>query len=187
MGTVSVLKAGKTGEPSQAVGTIQLSFGNADGKHDASDIDFVQDTEKGELFAIFSSNLHNHVMVAELHDFYSATGENPVFVDNAVDILLHEGDEPSARWDPRGINVRRIRAIPESNFVWVDAPETDQVFVIEMNFDDISKTRVAHVIDDLDAKDIVYVAPSTGTATQQSALREPASGTSQQSAPRASA
>merc|ERR1712157_86794 len=137
-----------------------------------------QDTEKGELYAIFSSNLHNHVMVAELHAFHSATAENPVAVDNAVDILLHEGDEPSARWDPRGINVRRIRTIPESNFVWVDAPETDQVFVIEMDFDDISETRVAHVIDGLDAKDIVYVAPSTGIATQQSALRASASGAS---------
>merc|ERR1712157_591684 len=50
--------------------------------------------------------------------------------------------------------------------------------VIEMDFDDISETRVAHVIDGLDAKDIVYVAPSTGTATQQSALRASASGAS---------
>merc|ERR1712157_208913 len=140
-----------------------------------------QDTEKGELFAIFSSNLHNHVMVAELHDFYSATAENPVTVDNAVDILLHEGEDSSAKWDPRGINIRRIRVIPESNFVWVDAPETDQVFVIEMNFKDIRKTRVAHVIDGLDAKDIVYVAPtSSGIATTQqpSALRTQANGAS---------
>merc|ERR1712157_490721 len=50
--------------------------------------------------------------------------------------------------------------------------------VIEMDFDDISETRVVHVINGLDAKDIVYVAPSTGTATQQSALRASASGAS---------
>merc|ERR1712176_555487 len=100
--------------------------------------------------------------VAELHDFCSATAENPVTVDNAVDILLHEGEDSSAKWDPRGINIRRIRVIPESNFVWVDAPETDQVFVIEMNF-----------------KDIVYVAPTTSgiaATQQQSALRTQASG-----------
>lgn len=163
--TVSVLKASKnTGEPSQAVGTIQLSFGNTEGKHDASDIDFVQDKNNGELYAIFSSVLHNHVMVAELHDFYSATASRPVTVTNSVDITLHEGSDSSARWDPRGINTRRIRVIPESPYFWVDAPERDEVMVVAIDFENIAKTKIVNTITGLDSKDLVYVAAGSTAA-----------------------
>merc|ERR1712176_1676123 len=140
--TVSVLKPRQKGQASSMVGTIKLSFGNTEGKHDASDIDFVKHGNK--LFAIFSSTLHNHVMVADLTPFYSATASQPITIDNTVDILLHEGLESSAKWDPRGINVRRIRVIPDSKYFWVDAPEI----------------KIVYEILDLDSKDIVYVPPS---------------------------
>merc|ERR1712003_199548 len=155
--TVSVLKPRQMGQASSMVGTIKLSFGNTEGKHDASDIDFVKHGNK--LFAIFSSTLHNHVMVADLTPFYSATPSQPITIDNTVDILLHEGDESSAKWDPRGINVRRIRVIPNSKYFWVDAPELDKVYVVEMNFQNIRKSEIVTEISDMNSKDIVYVPP----------------------------
>ena len=159
---VAVLRPGKQGEASKMVGTIELSFGNTAGKHDASDIDFVQ--HKDKLFAIFSSVLHNHVTIADLTGFYepclaSTCGNLWVTTENTVDILLHEGDESSAKWDPRGINVRRIRVIPNSKYFWVDAPELDKVYVVEMNFQNIRKSEIVTEISDMNSKDIVYVPP----------------------------
>jgi len=165
--SVAVLKPGRTGEASKMLGTILLSFGNAEGKHDASDIDFVRNHKTGKLVALFSSVLHNHVVVADLTGFYSATPSNPITIDDTFDVLLHEGDNSSARWDPRGINSRRIRVIPESNYFWVDAPELDKVFVVETNFKNIRKTKIVQDISGLDAKDIVYVAPSIEHKAQQ--------------------
>merc|ERR1712241_1622747 len=114
---------------------------------------------------IFSSVLHNHVMVAELHDFYSATASRPVTVTTGVDISLHEGSDSSARWDPRGINTRRIRVVPDSPYFWVDAPELDQVMVIALDFKNIVNTKTG-----LDSKDLVYVAGSTASSTGRPAL-----------------
>merc|ERR1712241_1227282 len=119
---------------------------------------------------IFSSVLHNHVMVAELHDFYSATASRPVTVTTGVDISLHEGSDSSARWDPRGINTRRIRVIPNSPYFWVDAPELDQVMVIALDFKNIANTKIVNTITGLDSKDLVYVAGSTASSTGRLAL-----------------
>merc|ERR1712157_510089 len=169
--SVAVLRPGTTGEASKMIGTIELSFGNTEGKHDASDIDFVEDHKTGKLLAIFSSVLHNHVTIADLTDFYSTdpSSSGLTLVDDTFDILLHDGDDSSARWDPRGINIRRIRVIPGSNYFWVDAPELDKVFVVKANFRDIRKTKIVEEINGLDAKDIVYVAPS---AIQNGAQRQ---------------
>merc|ERR1711933_431024 len=147
--------------------------GNTAGKHDASDIDFVQ--HKDKLFAIFSSVLHNHVTIADLTGFYepclaSTCGNLWVTTENTVDILLHEGDESSAKWDPRGINTRRIRVIPDSKYFWVDAPELDKVYVVEMNFQNIQKSQIVTEISDMNSKDIVYVPPTTSTSKAASAM-----------------
>merc|ERR1712176_1584889 len=61
--------------------------------------------------------------------------------------------------DPRGINVRRIRVIPNSKYFWVDAPELDKVYVVEMNFQNIRKSEIVTEISDMNSKDIVYVPP----------------------------
>merc|ERR1711902_296541 len=137
------------------VGTINLTFGNLEGKHDASDIGFLE--IKDELYAIFTSVLHNHVMVAALNVFYSATTASPVTIESAVDIQLHAGTASSARWDPRGINIRRVRIIPGSPYIWVDATEINQVFVVELDQDNLGNTRIVKTLDGMDSKDIVYV------------------------------
>jgi len=152
---VKVLKPGQKGKASKEVGTINLTFGNLEGKHDASDIGFLE--IKDELYAIFTSVLHNHVMVAALNVFYSATTASPVTIESAVDIQLHAGTDSSARWDPRGINIRRVRIIPGSPYIWVDATEIDQVFVVELDQDNLGNTRIVKSLDGMDSKDIVYV------------------------------
>merc|ERR1712157_537462 len=113
----------------------------------------------GKLLAIFSSVLHNHVTIADLTAFYSTdpSSSGLTLVDDTFDILLHDGEDSSARWDPRGINIRRIRVIPGSNYFWVDAPELDKVFVVKANSRDLSKTKIVQEITGLDTKDIVYV------------------------------
>merc|ERR1712176_1519795 len=157
----------KQGQQSRMIGNIVLSFGNTQGKHDASDIDFVRHNDK--LFAIFSSVLHNHVMIADLTPFTKDV-EQQITIDNGVDILLHEGDESSAKWDPRGINTRRIRVIPDSKYFWVDAPELDTVYVVEMNFQNIGKSKIVTEISELSSKDIVYVPPPNETASTMSTI-----------------
>lgn len=166
--TVTVLKPRQNGQTSSMIGTITLSFGNIEGKHDASDVDFIN--HKNKLFAIFSSTLHNHIMVADLTPFYTATPSEPITIDNTVDVVLHEGDDSSAKWDPRGINVRRIRVIPNSKYFWVDAPELDTVYVVEMNFSNLRKTKIVSEIVDLDSKDIVYVPSSIESQAMASSM-----------------
>jgi len=114
--------------------------------------------------------LHNHAMIADLTPFTKGVEQNTITIDNGVDILLHEGDESSAKWDPRGINTRRIRVIPDSKYFWVDAPELDTVYVVEMNFQNIGKSKIVTEISELNSKDIVYVPPPTEAASTMSTI-----------------
>merc|ERR1711902_488458 len=49
------------------------------------------------------------------------------------------------------------RIIPGSPYIWVDATEIDQVFVVELDQDDLGNTRIVKSLHGMDSKDIVYV------------------------------
>lgn len=145
---VNVVKTGSNGEASVSVGTINLGFGADMGTHALSDISFVEGD--GRNIAVFTSTLNNHVVLADLSGFDSATETNPHSTDG-VDLELFETSqaEISIRHDIRGISIRQVTWATDTDYVWVSSPATKQVHVIELGAA-IEDARVLRTLDDID-------------------------------------
>lgn len=145
---VKVLRAGKNGEASAEVGTIELGFGADEGTHALSDISFIEGD--GRNIAVFTSTLNNYVVFANLAGFDAATPDEP---HTTAGVPLELFDEPleeiSIRHDIRGISIRQVTWAAGTDYVWVSSPGTAQVHVIKLG-PGVEDARVIKTLDDID-------------------------------------
>mmetsp|Transcript_19021 Transcript_19021/g.45658 ORF Transcript_19021/g.45658 Transcript_19021/m.45658 type:complete len:657 (+) Transcript_19021:460-2430(+) len=165
---VKVLRAGKNGEASAEVGIIELGFGADEGTHALSDISFIKGDSRN--IAVFTSTLNNHIVIADLGGFDSATPDKP-HKTSGVDLDLF--DEPredvSVKHDIRGISIRQVAWAAGTDYVWVSSPMTGQVHIIELG-PGVEDARVVRTLDDIDmARHFLWVASFRENALESQA------------------
>ena len=168
---VKVLRAGKNGEASAEVGTIELGFGADEGTHALSDISFIKG--EGRNIAVFTSTLNNHIVLADLGGFDSATPEKP-HTTSGVDLELFDEprDNVSVRHDIRGISIRQVAWAAGTDYVWVSSPGTKQVHVIELG-PGVEDARVVRTLDNIDtARHFLWVSSFRENALASQAREE---------------
>jgi len=127
--TVRILKAGMNGVPATVAADIPVAFGGDEdaGKKTVGDVAFIEDENRN--FMVIAGWGNNEVAVVDLDDDY-----------RMVKIMLTDNTETTAS------GVRNVEWAVGSNYVWIDGPQVDEMYVVEIG-STIDSAKVSNVIE----------------------------------------